>query len=80
MLVGAPELQVLRHRDDHILLNVGGQTLQVSQRIDRYVKTRRWPRPAEYIEIWALEDGTQLRLCRSGKEQTWSARWRHAPH
>ncbi|WP_281255872.1 hypothetical protein [Deinococcus hopiensis] len=44
--------------------------------MDRYGKPGGWLRPQEHLEIWALEDGREVRLSRARASEPWTARWR----
>lgn len=67
---------VVRHSGSRVELEVDGQPLHLCRRADRYIKPRRWRRPREEVEIWALEDGREVRLSRVHHTQPWQARWR----
>jgi len=69
-------MNVISHSDSGVRLELEGETLYATHRMDRYVKPRRWWKPAEYVEIWMLEDGRKVRLCRNRTTGEWKACWR----
>ena len=69
-------MNVIKHNDSGVELEVNGEILRGVRRIDRYTKPGKWRRPMEEVEIWCLEDGRQVRISRMGSQQARTARWR----
>ena len=69
-------MNVIKHNDSGVELEVNGEILRGVRRIDRYVKPGKWRRPSEQVEIWCLEDGREVRLSCISSAQGWTARWR----
>ncbi|SMB91190.1 hypothetical protein SAMN00790413_01898 [Deinococcus hopiensis KR-140] len=71
-------MEILQYSDFGLELSVGGETVRATRRVDRYTKPGKWLKPTEYVEIWELEDGRQVRVSRGGKDIRWSVRWRQS--
>ncbi|SMB86471.1 hypothetical protein SAMN00790413_03823 [Deinococcus hopiensis KR-140] len=69
-------MNVTRYSESGVELEVNGETLRATRRVDRYVEPGKWLRPSEYVEIWCLEDGREVRISCMGNAQTWTARYR----
>ncbi|SMB89220.1 hypothetical protein SAMN00790413_00316 [Deinococcus hopiensis KR-140] len=69
-------MRLVRANDAGVELEVDGEVLWSTYRIDRYVKPKSWLRPREEVEIWEMANGRQLRLSRVHSSQPWTLRWK----
>ncbi|SMB93133.1 hypothetical protein [Deinococcus hopiensis] len=71
-------MKLIQVSDVGVELEMNGEALRAARRVDRYVKPGKWLRPSEYVEIWRLEDGREVRVSRVHGTSEWKARWRSA--